>query len=704
MLELLLTMGLALLLLAVSAVPRGGKAATSQGLAQILAEELRASRVRAMTTGKAVAVVVPSGGGTVSHSQSFYLMEGFSAPSVSRVVNFAGEFPRSSLFVGVWDLSPPLLRNASLTNTAIPQSAGFLADGFDPARWLPDNFRDFALIFTPSGGVTSNGLTSFDGDFHVLVSQGVTYSPGSVPPPGAPLAQYPVAYRRVSAAGKPYTVNLSRTGSVTVTEGVTGSISVTNAPFPLESGANPQPPRLAATPNHAPEMVEPVEARPKPVLGTLPTGSSLTLGDGGHVSMRVRAKDVDGDTLWVRWVPSAGKLSNSEEVRMEPVDWVGKVRVWEATLEWYPPSGSWTSADLTYQVSDRRGGLVTGSLGTTPRVSYLAPGRLAFVRDDSDLCVCKPDGTSVKVYSPDQNPDYSLYYNTPVFSPDGTRLALGTERYGNLDDSQLNKISVFTSDLRVAHETNLAEDWDSLETPSWNPTGTRLGVIRTKYDADYNVTGSNITDLKANTQISSVRPGTSMTISRFQYARQGNRYCYLVMDPSRPDASDSSIMVGTVGGAEMDLLQGTPTPQFADDVSDPSFSPQGDRIVYCSGYSALKVIPSIGGTSTNLGPGATGYWPIWAPVGDQVAYFGNDDRLYVTAVGGVSHLVSGGYLPWAMAWAPDASQLVFSADLFGPDDADSNFDLFRVDVDGNQLVNLTNSPDKMEDYPCWSRR
>jgi len=494
---------------------------------------------------------------------------------------------------------------------------------------------------------------------------------------------------------------------VTVTPGVTGSISVNNAEFPLESGANPQPPRLSATPNHSPEMVEPVEARPKAVLGTLPAGASLTLGEGGHVSMRVRAKDVDGDTLWVRWVrsPTIGKLSSSEEIRMEPVDWVGKVRVWEATLEWYPPPGSWTSADLTYQVSDRRGGVVTGNLGTTPRVSHLAPGRLAFVRESSELCVCNPDGTSIKAYSPDVNPNYSEMYGAPVFSPDGTRLAMTVDRYGNFDDSDLMRVSVMTSDLRIAHETSLNSEWDSVEIPSWNPTGTKLGVIRTKYDADDNITGSNITDLKANGQVSGVPLNTNKTITCFSYARSGNKYCYVIIDETRPAPANASIMVGTVGAAaEMDVLHGTTSPTFSDDVGYPSFSPNGDRIVYWVGTSGLKVIPSIGGTPTNLGPGASGSCPVWAPVGDHVVYFGTDERLYVAEVGGASHVISAGYLPWEVAWAPDASQLVFTADLFGPDDEESNIDLFRVDRDGNNLVNLTNSPDKMEEYPAWSRR
>ncbi|MBX3166826.1 MAG: hypothetical protein KF760_05415 [Candidatus Eremiobacteraeota bacterium] len=703
LLELMLTIGLALILLGVAVIPRGGKGASSQGLAQMLAEELRASRIRAMTTGKPVALVLPSDNGNLSHSQSFYVMEGFSTPSVTRVVNFAGEFPRSSLFVGVWELNVLQLRNPFLLNTARPQAAGLLADGFDPAQWLPANFKDYALIFTPSGGVTSNGLANFDGDYHVLVSQGVTYGAG-VPPAGAPLPQYPIAYRHPNSAGLPWTVNISRTGSISVTPGVTGAADVQASAHPLESGPHPAPPRLSAGANHDPVLVD-VESRPQAVAGTLPAGASASLGNDGHLTLRVRAKDPDGDALWLKWTCSLGKLSGGlEEMRMEPGELVNKERIWEGTWEWVPPSGSWSSADLTFQVSDRRGGVVSGNLGSTPRVAQLAPGKLAFVRDDCEICVCKPDGTSILSYAADDNDVFYENFWTVSFSPDGSRLALGVERVQVEGDEERSRIAVMSSDLRLHQETGMDGDWDSYETPSWNSTGTRLGVTRTRYNADYDVVCSNITDLKANTQTSNMRVGTSaQTVTNFSYAPSGNKYCYLIYDPTLPPAHCSSIMVGTVGGGEIDLLHGTTTPSFADDLSSPSFSPAGDRIVFNEGVQ-LKVIPSSGGTAGDLFPGAVGYAPIWAPVGEKVAYIGRDERLYVVSVGGTPQNVSAGYLPSSVAWSPDATQLAFAADLFGPDEEDYNIDLFRVNADGTQLVNLTNTPDSSEDCPAWSQR
>ena len=705
LLELMLTIGLALILLGVAVVPHGGKGATSQGLAQLLAEELRASRIRAMTTGKPVALVLPTENGNVSHSQSFYVMEGFAAPSVSRVVNFSGEFPRSSLFMGSWDVSPLQLRNPFLQNTAVPSAAGLLADGFDPAQWLPANFKDFALIFTPSGGVTSNGLTNFDGDYHVLVSQGVTYGPGP-PPAGAPLPQYPIAYRRPSAAGLPWTVNVSRTGSVTVTPGITGATSVQTTAHPLDSGPRPAPPRLSAGANQPPMLVE-VESRPEAVPGTLPVGAAASLGNDGHLTLRVRAKDPDGDTLWLKWTCTAGKLSGgTQETRMEPGELVNRERIWEGQWEWVPPSGNWTAADLTFQVSDRRGGVLNGNMGSGARVAQLAPGKLAFVREDNQICVCKPDGTSILSYAADDNDNFYDTYWTAVFSPDGSRLALGVDRYDVVGDTDKTRIAVVSSDLRLTHETAMNDEWDSAEIPSWNSTGTRLGVIRTKYTTDADVICCNITDLKPNAQMGPLRVGTSTkVISCFSYAPAGNKYCYLISDLTLPDTADSSIMVGTVGGGEVDLLHGTTTPQFADAVSWPSFSPSGNRIVFGQGESGLKVIPSSGGTASDLGTGVAGYWPLWAPKGEKVAYYGNDDRLYVVAVGGSPTLVSGGYLPWALAWAPDATQLAFSADLFGDTDDDNyNMEIFRVNSDGTNLVNLTNTADEWEDFPAWSQR
>lgn len=705
-LELLLTLAIAMILLGVGLMPRGGHGATSQGLAQVLAEELRAARLRALTSGKSVALVLPTQNGLFSHSQSFYILEGVSTPSVSRVVNFSGEFPRSSLFIGVWPLDPLALRNPALVNTALPPSAGLLAEGFDPAKWLPSGFRDFALIFTPSGGVASNGLANFDGDYHILVGQGVVYAPGDSPPAGAPLPQYPIAYRVPSAAGMPWTVNLSRTGSVSINQGVTGTSSVQSSARPLDSGPNPTPPRLAAGPNHPPRLVGAVESRPQAVLGTLPVGATATLASDGHLTMRVRALDPDGDALWLSWSCASGRLSGGgQELRMEPVDWSGKDRVWEGNWEWFPPPTGWSAADLTFQVSDRRGGTVSGNLGASARVAELAPGKLAWVRDYTEVCVSKADGTSVISYAPDPNPNFDSSFWSAVFSPDGSRLAVGLDRYATMGDTENTGFLVMSSDLRITHESNMTDEFDPSEFPSWNPTGTRLGAVRTGYDASGEVSASNVSEVKPNGQLAAQRVPTAPLcwVMDFSYSRKGNKYCYSIWDPARPDAHSCSIMVGTVGGSEFDLLHGTAAPTYADDVGSPSFSPDGTKIVYCDA-GVLKTIASTGGTPTPLlSTGMHGLWPVWAPSGDWVAFWADDetcDHLYVTQVGGVPHLVSAGLSSNYLAWAPDATQLIFSACV----DDESLYDIYRVNMDGSQLVNLTNTPEEDEDYPSWSAR
>ncbi|MBS2037871.1 PD40 domain-containing protein [bacterium] len=708
LLELMLTLALSLILLGVAAMPRGGQGSTSQGLAQLLAEELRGARIRAITSGKSVALVLPTRSGQLSHSQSYYILEGFSAPTVSRVVNLAGEFPRASLFMGVWPLNSLSLRNPGLLNTAIPGSSGLLSDSFDASRWLPAGFSDFALIFTPSGGVTSNGLTSFDGDYHILVGQGVTYDAASSPPPGAPLPQYPIAYRVPRAAGLPWTVNVSRTGSVTINEGVTGSSGVQVSNRPLDSGSNPAPPRLSAAANHPPSLVGEVDFWPKGAADTLPTGATATLAEAGHMTMRVRAKDIDGDTLWLKWNCTSGRLSGgAQEIRMEPVDWSGKDRVWEGVWEWYPPAGNWSASDLTFQVSDRRGGTFSGNLGAGSRVAQLAPGKLAYIRDDAEVCVCKPDGTSVLSYAPDLNSSYDQYYWSAVLSPDGSRVALTLERSPVDSETSNSGVVIMSSDLRITHQSNLNDQVDPYEFPSWNQTGTRLGVVRSQTTADGDVVCSNVTDMKTNAQNAGGRVATTTRqVSNFSYSIAGDKYCYVITDWALPPAHCSSIMVGAVGGSEKDLLHNTPTPSFLDNLAEPCFNWNGSKIIFREGNATLKMIDSTGGTSSALtSSGTAGYWPVCSPHDNKVAFLGDlDGRLYVSTLGGVAHAVSAGYLPDTMAWAPDGSQLVFSADIGGDTDADANYELFRVNADGSNLVNLTNTPSRSEYCPSWSQR
>jgi Tol biopolymer transport system component len=73
--------------------------------------------------------------------------------------------------------------------------------------------------------------------------------------------------------------------------------------------------------------------------------------------------------------------------------------------------------------------------------------------------------------------------------------------------------------------------------------------------------------------------------------------------------------------------------------------------------------------------------------------------LYVINADGSSrHLIrqEAGY---HATWSPDGKQIAFDAPTGGDDEF---WDIFRIDVDGSDLANLTNTPDKAETAPSWS--
>ncbi len=404
-----------LILVGMANMRRGVGGAQSQGLAQVVAEELRLARQTALARQVPVAVGFPSANGTVPHSQSVYNLIGQVTPRITRVSNYEGDFPGAVIFSSIWNPS-----SGSFT-TAPP----ILTTNFDqlPPSW-PAN-PDPLLIFTPSGTVTSNGMARLGEDYHIVVSQGIQYGATGTPPGGSPLAFFQATH--VSSA---YTITITPLGSVSVTAGVLNSSGVIDDRNGAGPGSAPRAaaPVLAVPANNAP-VIDRMTLVSRPP--TTPAGTDAMVAPNDQVLLKVEATDLDpDDPLFCKWtaaVPGDGAFSSLQEDRMEwdPTAGTAGTGAWVSYWEWIPTLGSLppTSFTLNVVVADVENGVVQATDTATRQIAVSTPNEMVFSVDDGgagnyDLVACNLEGDGFRYLSRTASNETG-----PVPSPDGARVA-----------------------------------------------------------------------------------------------------------------------------------------------------------------------------------------------------------------------------------------------------------------------------------------
>jgi Tol biopolymer transport system component len=99
--------------------------------------------------------------------------------------------------------------------------------------------------------------------------------------------------------------------------------------------------------------------------------------------------------------------------------------------------------------------------------------------------------------------------------------------------------------------------------------------------------------------------------------------------------------------------------------------------------------------------------PVWSPDGSRIAflrekaiYVVNDDGTGLSVVADIK-----GAYPFQPQWSPDGTMLAFEVEMPTPDaeaTGERNYDIFRVNDDGTGIVDLTPTTDITENYPIWS--
>lgn len=681
LIEIIFAVAIAALVVGLSLVnlkrPREG--AESRGVAEAVAEELRLARLSAMSRHIPVAVGFPSGNGSSAITRGLYVLEGDEKPKLTRSMRFSGDFPGAVIAQAFWPLDASQMHDPGLGNTTAPVLSNSSSDNLNAATWVPAAYaRDTLFLFTPSGAVRSNGAVHFDGAYHILVSEGIEAANGD-PGGGGTLA-----YCTPSRVCQPYTINLSLSGQISVTSGVTAG-RIPEASGRIATAPGPLPPALAILPNAAPTIVG-IDTGPKN-SDTLPGGVNVMIPLDGHVTLRTRATDPNGDALFCEWQEDSGKgtFSSPTQDRME---WDETLGCWVSNWEWRPDSTLGVSSDarLTCRVRDRSMSALAAVSSGTINVRIGTGGRVVFTsyNEDyySDIAMVNLDGSGERLLTNTPEDD-ELY---PSFSPDGKRIA-----YGAWDPNTGSmELWVMNYDGTGQHQLTNTPDYDEYGPFVWSPDGTRLAT-----EGDDWVTGESVIFVLAadgsSTQIVSA-PGLNSATWYWSptWSRDGRALVY---------SSDVGLFWSDLNGNAQRIL---PAPDLDTWFDTPAWSPVSNTVVFVKSDMAddelyLIDVDPASGTATNMRAlfnpthAATWeYWPSYNPSGTMITYEDDIGVSVTSATGGASTAIlpSGAGYAYSPAWTPQGN-VVFASDLGNK--PDGGMDIYHSNPDGSSLKRLTSN-------------
>jgi hypothetical protein len=452
--ELLVVVGLAVVLMGLALFGHGSEKsrAGSEGLSRLIVQKMRAARGQAMAQGTPVALCFPSMERGVPYAQSCYQLEGKARGRVKSVSNLASDFPQGLISFGYW-----------ASDTGIDRPGGELAS-INLESWLPEEFSDYALVFTPTGAVTSNGLPVSDGAYQVLVCSAVDFAAAEAPAGTAATSKVP-GYFRFSRVSAPHLIRIEPGGKITLSDSVSG-LKVEASSFAWSS--EPAPAKTMTSVSPTTPVVDLVEVFPLP-----PEGETFAVVKrGGSINLKVNASNPGGDDMSLEWKaePVSGSSTTGggfSQAGKFPMKWDPKSESWFAEITWTPPREArlGDTFGLSCQVFTAAGFSPVFQPTELREVTVIEDEEIILGGGRNGLFRAHTNGNGLQ-----QIVSGTLYLRHPSASPDGNRLVWTDFVEGRTHLMVSNFDGTGLKTLFVGSSSNT----NSFVSPVWNLASTRV--------------------------------------------------------------------------------------------------------------------------------------------------------------------------------------------------------------------------------------